>query len=1093
MQPNSNQNNLLTRALILLIPTLLFGFCSRPDRLTVQDYDHIQEGFVTPADTNKHWCYYYWIGDDISKEGITMDLEAMKEFGIGAVLIGNINPEEVDGPVPLFSDEWWDAMVHVVNEGHRTGIDVGFFNCPGWSQSGGPWVTHDKAMRHLVYSEVTVSGPGERSFHIPKPAEEFQDTYVLAFRKIQAEKNRLNLSNASVTCNPGLPGTDKWLDGDKHSAALFPVENGMEYTIDIQANQSFKARSITIIPAEPVFRCDLEIQAMNNGSYESIKKMTFDRSNTHVKVGPVTHGPVAISLGEIESESYRIVCSNLQSIRKYAGFSEILISEAPVLESFIEKSLGKMHPTPLPAFDTYLWDSQEALTDDQNLVSEVIDLSERMNEEGDLTWDAPDGEWTILRMGMTPTGTKNKPAAPQGKGYEIDKASAELARFHFEHYMLEIIKRIPEENLPALKYVIADSYEMGSQNWTDGFALKFEERFGYDPVKYLPVLSGRIVGSVEESDRFLWDLRRAVADDVAYEYVGGLRKVSNEHGLKVWLENYGHWGYPGEFLMYGGQSDLVSGEFWNEGSLGDIECKSASSAAHMYGKPVTSAEAFTASRKAYTRHPALLKKRGDWSLTEGINHIVLHLYIQQPREETPGINAWFSTEFNRHNTWFEMGSAWVEYLRRCQHMLQQGTYVADMLYFIGEDAPKMTGTKDPGLPSGYSYDYINAEVILNRLSVREGKFVLPDGLSYSILVLPENANMRPAVLAKIEELVKAGGTILGDKPLKSPSLQNFPDCDREMLEIADRMWGASYAGARIEKAHGKGYLLNGMGLQEALELTGVAGDVIIDEDLPLLWTHRSLPGMEIYFITNQGDEYLNTAPTFRVSGLEPQLWDAVSGEIRKLSEFSDDGLRTSVPISLHPHGSCFIVFTSYSNEKTGDGYRENLPEPVRWKTIDSEWIVEFENNTFGPGDPVKISNLFDWSESDDSMIKYYSGTATYTTRFSMDEIPPGELILDLGEVGVMAKVSLNGQDLGVAWMAPYRINITGHLTEGDNRLEIEVVNTWRNRLVGDENLSPDERFTIVTVSDVREGEALMPSGLMGPVSLGTVQLSSYQQ
>lgn len=655
----------MMRISLLLAISMLFALCTRPAKISREVYNKIQEGFINPADTNKPWCYYYWIGDDISKEGITSDLEAMKEFGLGAVLIGNINPDEVDGPVPLFSDQWWDAMVHVVNEGHRIGIDIGFFNCPGWSQSGGPWVTYDKAMRHLVYTETTVMGGGDISVRLPKPAEEFQDTHVLGFRKIVSEDHFISKHNAFFTRNNNNP-----------------------YIAELSSAEPITARSILLTPATPAFKCNVELQAKVDGKFKSIKSFVFDRSNSRVNVGPVTHGPVAISLPDTEAKTFRLLCSNAIGANRAVapGFAEIRISEAPVLERYIEKSLGKMHPTPTPEFNTYMWESQEAITDQNMLISEVHDISDRMDAKGLLTVeDVPEGEWTILRMGMTPTGTQNSPAAPQGKGYEIDKASSELARFHFDQYMLELIKRIPEESRPALKYLIADSYEMGSQNWTDDYEERFQTKFGYDPVKYLPVISGRVVGSVEESDRFLWDLRRSVADDVAYEYVGGLRKAANEYGLKTWLENYGHWGYPGEFLMYGGQSDLVAGEFWNEGNLGDIECKSGSSAAHMYGKPITSAEAFTASRKAYARHPAMLKKRGDWCWTEGINHYVLHLYIQQPRDEAPGINAWFSTEFNRLNTWFEQGSAWVDYIRRCQHMLQQGKYAADVLYFIGED------------------------------------------------------------------------------------------------------------------------------------------------------------------------------------------------------------------------------------------------------------------------------------------------------------------------------------------------------------------------------------------------------------------------
>lgn len=1076
MKRKSIFSSAMVQLSVLLAISMLFGSCTRPVQISQEFYDQVQEGFVTPADTNKPWCYYYWIGDDISKEGITKDLEAMKEFGLGAALIGNINPDEIDGPVPLFSEAWWDAMVHVVVEGHRLGIDIGFFNCPGWSQSGGPWVAYDKAMRHLVYSETTVRGGASISVQLPKPAEEFQDTYVLGFQKIASEDNFIVKRNALIT-------------RAKNDA----------YIVELSSAKSLAARSIVLTPAGQVFKCNVELQARVDGNYKSIKSFVFDRSYYGVKVGPVTHGPVAISIPETESKAFRLICTNVTrphwdpaveagGIRPAAGFAEIRITEAQVLESYIEKSLGKMHPNPFPEFNTYMWESQVAITDQNMLISEVYDISDQMDANGLLSVeDVPEGEWTVLRIGMTPTGTQNAPAAPQGKGYEIDKASRELAQFHFEQYMVKLIERIPAESLPALKYMIADSYEMGSQNWTDGYAEKFEAKFGYDPVKYLPVISGRVVGSVEESDRFLWDLRRSVADDVAYEYVGGLRKVANEYGLKTWLEPYGHWGFPGEFLMYGGQSDLVAGEFWNEGTLGNIECRAGSSTAHIYGKPVTSAEAFTAAGKSYARHPAMLKKRGDWCWTEGINHLVLHVYIHQPRDEAPGINAWFSTEFNRLNTWFDQGSVWVDYLRRCQHMQQQGKYAADVAYFIGEDAPKMTGIKDPELPVGYSYDYINAEVIMDRLTVENGRYVLPDGMSYSILVLPENSNMRPAVLAKMEELVLAGGTILGGKPMKSPSLQNYPQCDKDILDISNRMWGESHSGGQLENAVGEGFVLDGMDLQEALDIIQVPADVIYPAGAPFLWTHRTTPGMEIYFLSNQGDEVLTLEPSFHVTGLEPQLWDAVSGDIRKLNDYTDDGTRTIVPLAMQKDESCYIVFTSRSNEGTADGYAENSPEPEMLTTLDSEWIVEFENKEFGPADPVKFSKLTSWTESADWRQKFYSGTATYTSEFTLAEIPEGDLFINLGDVGVMARVTLNGTDVGVSWMAPYRLNTKGQLVSGTNQLEIEVVNVWKNRIVGDLELPEAERFTTYTVTDVVKGMELTPSGLLGPVSLELIK------
>lgn len=325
-----------------------------------------------------------------------------------------------------------------------------------------------------------------------------------------------------------------------------------------------------------------------------------------------------------------------------------------------------------------------------------------MAEDGTLTWDAPEGEWVILRMGMTPTGTTNSPASPEATGFEIDKMSREHAAAHFDAHMGEILRRIPAEDRKTFRVVVQDSYETGGQNFTDGMIEEFKTRYGYDPTPYLPVYEGVVVGSQEASDRFLWDVRRMVADKVAYDYVGGLRDVSHEHGLHTWLENYGHWGFPGEFLMYGGQSDEIGGEFWSEGELGDIENRAASSCGHIYGKRKISAESNTAAAAPFTRYPRMMKQRSDRFFAEGINNTLLHVYISQPDDREPGINAWFSNEFNRHNTWFSQMDVFTAYLKRVNFMLQQGLNVADAAYFIGEDAPKMTGVTDPRSPQATS-------------------------------------------------------------------------------------------------------------------------------------------------------------------------------------------------------------------------------------------------------------------------------------------------------------------------------------------------------------------------------------------------------
>lgn len=1046
--------------------------------------NELVNGFITPHESNNLWCYWYWINDDISKEGITKDLKAMKKAGIGAALIGNINPSGKDGKVPMLSDNWWAHMVHAVVEGKRIGVDIGIFNCPGWSQSGGPWVDATKAMRYLTYSEVKVKGNQLITRVLEKPKTQFQDTHVLAFKSLKSEEKSISKIKTTIQSNLKTDNLNHLIDGDLETEVVYQFKKNEDLILNFDIKDLITARQITINPSQP-FKSEVKLFTIVNGKETLLKSFTFDRIKMDVNVGPVVKGALAISLPNVISKKFKLVLSNIQLPRrnKVFGIAEINISEAPVLQEYMEKQLGKMHPTPTPKWNTYLWNKQKEIPKKELYLGDkdVIDISDKLNDKGLLTWLAPKGDWTIMRFGMTPTGTKNSPSAPQGRGYEIDKMSSELAKYHFDNFVGELLKRLPEESKSAFKYVIADSYEMGSQNWTDDFEITFEKKYGYSPVKYLPVLSGRIVGSVEQSDRFLWDLRRAIADDVAYEYVGGLREASNKHNLKTWLENYGHWGFPSEFMMYGGQSDLISGEFWNEGTLGNIECKASSSTAHTYGKRITSAEAFTSSQKSYMRHPEMLKKRGDWSLTQGINHFVLHLYIQQPDDHRkPGMNAWFGTEFNRHNTWFSQANNYFDYLRRCQHLLQKGLYAADVCYFIGENTPIMTGGTDPAIPEGHSYDFINAEVILNRLSVKNGRFVLPDGMSYKVMVLPPFKSMRPEVLKKIEALVKQGGIILGQQPEQSPSLKNYPDSDKKVQKIAGKIWGGNYVNGKLKNNYGKGFVFDGYSLEALFEDINLRKDFNVDEKAPVLWTHRKMADTDIYFISNQSDETITISPSFRVDkNLKPQLWDAVTGEIRDLLEYSVSESGIKVPLKFKKAQSWFVVFSS---KTTKNRYQTNFPKAKLIKTLNEPFIVDFKNKEIGPKAAVQFKTLTDWSTSLNDNIKYYSGTATYKTTFTVDNLPKeGDFYLNLGALSVMAEVKLNGKALGGVWIAPYRLNITNVLKKGLNTLEIDVVNLWRNQLIKDKNRAKNEKYTWLVTDDIKKNEPLKTSGLLGPI------------
>lgn len=870
------------------------------------------QGFRQPPDETKPWVYWYWITDNISREGITRDLEAMARVGIGEALIGNIFLEDVQrGSVKALTEEWWGLVEHAVREGGRVGVNIGMFNCPGWSQSGGPWIKPEQAMRYLVSTQRRVTGSARFEGQLPAPKEPFQQIAVLAFPAPRGDSDTVAAHAPRVACTPAVENAAQMCDGDLKTNCLFPSGAGQgrnPLVVEIELAEPFTARSLVLHPAEAAFGAQCELQAADEtGAFRTVREFPLDRSNIQINVGPMPFGPVAVAFAPVSSKRFRLL---LTKVRGRGGLAEIELSGAARLERFVEKQLGKMHPTPLPMWDTYLW-PQQAEPDSPQLAvpaDAVVDLSDRLAADGTLRWDVPAGEWIILRTGMTPTGTKNAPASPEGQGLEVDKMNRQAAEAHFDAFIGKLLARMPASERQALKHVVADSYEMGSQNWTDGFGELFRERYGYDARRWLPVLTGRIVGSADQSNRFLWDLRRLVADRVAMDYVGGLRDACRRHGLKLWLENYGHWGFPAEFLQYGGQADHISGEFWATGELGSIELRAASSASHIYGMTITSAEAFTGG-PFFVSTPWSLKRRGDWAVTEGINHFVLHVYIHQPSDERrPGVNAWFGTEFNRHNTWFESSRTWIDYLRRSHFLLQQGRHVADVAYFIGEDTPKMTGACQPELPAGYNFDYINAEAIEQRLRVADGRFVLPDGTSYRLLVLPELETMRPGLLQKIRDLAAAGGAVLGPPPSRSPSLQDYPACDEQVRKLAAEMW-ADCDGQTVKQIRlGQGRVFRGLDLPAVLAELKTPPDVSSVNPIKLLWTHRDAGDADIYFLSSQSEHAVSIAPTFRVAGKAPELWYADSGRIVAAAAFEpvDGGVR--VPIELEPRGSVFVVF-----------------------------------------------------------------------------------------------------------------------------------------------------------------------------------------
>ncbi len=1045
-------HNLIISAAILTASGCLQTACShKPVSASITT---IEENFMTPPDSIRIAAYWYWINDNLSPEGAVKDLQAMKKAGITRAQIGMIGIDGLpNGDAKYNSELWWKTLHQALKTAGELDIEIGIFNCPGWSQSGGPWIKPEQSMRHIVSADTIVNGPGRQSIKLPVVKDACQDEAVIAYPAFASEAF-----------------SQTW--------TLSKTE-GKPLVSPLRLDKPATLRSAELRVSAPI-RTDAVLKTKVNGEWKEMKRFDIDRFNDQNIVGFDPYAPIIVSIPETETDE--II---LEVGAAGAGNIELTLSEQPKIERTAEKQLAKMCQEPLPMWDYYMWDDAPTYTaTDWTIDPEKVVVLTSDVKDGVLTWDVPEGQWVVSRIAMATTGVTNSPATPEATGLEVDKINKKHLQSHFDAYIGEILRRIPAEDRKTFRIVVEDSYETGGQNWTDGLTEKFTERYGYSPLPYLPVLKGIPVGNNELSDRFLWDLRRLVADLIAFEYVGGLKEISNQHGLTTWLENYGHWGFPSEFLLYGGQSDEIAGEYWSEGTLGDIENRAASSCGHIYGKNKIWAESCTAAGNPFGRYPNVMKQRVDRFFTEGINASLLHLVIHQmDTPEEPGIAAWFGNEFNRKNTWFEQLDLFTDYLRRCNYVLQQGQYVADVAYFIGEDAPKMTGECNPPLPEGYAFDYINADILKNHARVKDGRLMLDGGMEYRVLVLPSQDTMRPEMLECIEKFVKEGLTVVGPAPKRSPSLAGYPAADKKVEEIASRMWTP---GEKVT-VYGKGKVwTEGTGMAEVLTDMDIKPDLAVSAGEPMpLYIHRSLRDAQIYFIANPNSEKITITPTFRVNAdLIPQLWDANTGKIRTLPQFTpaSSGEGISVPMQLEPLESAFIVFRKDIAAPADGG--TNYPEPtIVTDLTDKTWTISFDAARRGPEKPVVTDSLIDWSKNSDKAIANYSGKAVYQTGFHLDKLPEGNTCVDLGNVMVMAKVKVNGQYAGGAWTHPYSVDITPYLTEGDNTLEVEVVNTWRNRLIGDAALAPESRLTWTNFDVVTAGEPLQSSGLLGPVRI----------
>ncbi len=739
--------------------------------------------------------------------------------------------------------------------------------------------------------------------------------------------------------------------------------------------------------------------------------------------------------------------------------------------------------------------------------NQIIDLTAHLGPDGRLTWDAPAGNWTILRFGRTTTGQISRPAPAPGLGFESDKFDKAAIDAHFDAFIETLLKTVGEPKTPGrgLTTLHFDSWEMSSQNWSGKFREEFTLRRGYDPLRYLPVMLGRVVANAELSERFLWDLRQTAQELVVENHVTRLKELGRRHGLEFSLEPYDL--NPTSDLTMGGIADVPMCEFWSKGYgyPTEFSCIEAASIAHTTGRPVVGAEAFTASPgEDWRQHPASMKAQGDWALCTGINRFVFHRFQAQPwLDRFPGMTMGsYGVHWDRTQTWWDMAGAYHLYLSRCQQMLRRGLPVADILYLVPEGAPHVfrpPGSATTGdLPDrlGYNFDGCAPDVLLAKASVKDGLITFPHGVSYRVLVLPQFDTMTPRLLGKIKELVEAGATVIGAPPRKSPSLVDYPRCDEQVKQLAAQLWGPGEPAA--EQAVGKGrviYNAEAMPVSpghdiyasygataQVLAQMGVSPD--FEADANIRYIHRRDGQADFYFIANRENRPMAATCRFRVSGRSPEWWNPVTGECRDLPQYEQKGAITAVPVKLEPLESGFVVFRKPAAGVAGQG--QNFPEPKTVVTISSPWEVAFDPKWGGP-EKIVFASLDDWSKRSEPGIQYYSGKATYRTSFDLaDGVlgAGGRFFVSLGDVKNMASVKLNGKELGIAWCQPWRVEVpAGVLKPKDNVLEITVANLWINRLVADAALPQEKRLTWTTRNPFKKGSPLAPSGLLGPVTL----------
>jgi alpha-L-rhamnosidase len=745
----------------------------------------------------------------------------------------------------------------------------------------------------------------------------------------------------------------------------------------------------------------------------------------------------------------------------------------------------------MPNTQSLLEDIPATEGEQDTLASRVIDISSAVDASGHLHWSPPSpGAWELLRIGYTDSDARVSTSSAAWQGLAIDY----LDRGAFDTYWDHTVAPLLDVSRPYLKTTLVslatDSWELGGTNWTGRFGDEFRKRRGYDPLPYLPIVAGRIVGDRATSNRFLNDLRRT-AGDLVTDHYDHFAERAKMYGLGIQCESGGPHGAPLDALETFRSSAVPQTEYWaksNEHRTRDEDryfTKEAASAADIYGKRFVAQEGMTSIGPQWSESLATdLKPSFDQALTEGMNRLVWHEFTSSPADTgLPGNEYFAGTHINPKVTWWPQSGAFFDYLNRSQFMLQQGHSVDDILYFYGDEVPNFVRLKkdDPAhvLP-GYDYDVTDEDALLHTLKFDGGNISTPAGNRYRVLALPVGRRLSVAALERIATYVQQGGNLSGLPPVGPSGVIDAAAAQR-FSQLTDALWGSC---GDAPHSYGKGLVFCGADARALLQRLKVTHD-FEETSGTLDYAHRADATADIYIVRNGGSEAVDTTAVFRVGGRAPELWNAVDGTMRTQKDFSMDGDRTRMPLHLDPYGSIFVVFAKHNAVESRAFAKEAAPARTQ-ELPPSQWSITFQTGRGAPAGPQALAAFESWSSSAVPGIRYFSGTAVYRTEIDLEHHAGERTVLTLASLHEICTVRVNGKELGTIWAMPYRLDITDGLHGGRNTLELEVTNLWPNRIIGDAQPGATETFTHTNIRKYSADSTLLPSGLIGPVKIETI-------